>query len=301
VAIERIAYRPWKGGFRGPLMRFWPIARLGIGLILKRKLFWLFLVISLFSFLFNSAIIYLIAQIQGQTGIRLPRDMRNLQTEFLFTGTGKAYREFISFQSTVVMIFLAFAGGILVGNDFRRGAIPFYLSRPIGKIEYFLGKFLATAILTTFITLVPAVVLFIEYGAFTESFAYYTENLRILGAIVVYGALVSLVPAVLLLGVASLLQRTIAIVFAWVGLFVFVPAAVNIVRTICNRRGLGDYWVLGLADIWANLRWISGVLFGIREEEYAESWPLAALALAAACLIAIAVFWRRVSAVEVVR
>ncbi len=301
MAVERIGYRPWKGGFRGPMFRFWPIARLGIGLILKRKLFWLFLLISLFSFLFISAIIYLIAQIQGQTGIRLPRGMSNLETNFLFTGTGKAYRDFIFFQGTVVMIFLALAGGILVGSDFRRGAIPFYLSRPIGKIEYFLGKFLAAAILTTFITLVPAVVLFIEYGAFTESFAYYTENLRILGAIVVYGSLVSLVPAVLLLGVASLLQRTIPIVFAWVGLFVFVPAAVSIVRRVCERRGLGNYWVLGLADIWANLRWISNVLFGINEERYAERWPLAAAVLAAACLISLVVFWRRVSAVEVVR
>ena len=41
------------------------------------------------------------------------------------------------------MIVLALAGSVLVGNDFRFGSLPFYLSKPLGRWHYVLGKCLA--------------------------------------------------------------------------------------------------------------------------------------------------------------
>ena len=38
------------------------------------------------------------------------------------------------------MIVLALAGSVLVGNDFHHGSLPFYLSKPIGRRHYVLGK-----------------------------------------------------------------------------------------------------------------------------------------------------------------
>lgn len=298
MAIRALGYRPWTGKLRGPAFRFLPIARSALSLILRRKIFWLFLFISLLNFLMHSSVIYLVAQVEGQLGQRLPKGMSE---QFLFTGTGTAYRNFLFFQGTVVMAMLALAGGILVGNDFRLNALAFYLSKPIGKIDYFLGKFAASSGLTALVTLFPAAALFIEFGAFEESFRYYRENLRILGAIVGYGALVSAVMPILLLGLSSLLKRTIPILIAWGGLFVFLPAAVSVIRNVYRSAGLKDPWAWGLLDLWSDLRWVSNVLFGIQEEVYGERWPYAALALAAACLISLAFFLKRISAVEVVR
>src|SRR6185295_4201740 len=165
--------------------------------VFRRKVFWLFLLIALFGFLFYSAVIYLQAQVEGRVRFRLPPNMREA---FPFAGNGAAYGSFIFLQGTVVMVLLGLAGGLLVGSDFRANALPFYLSKPIGKLDYFLGKLAAAAGLTALITLVPALVLFLEYGAFTESFSYYLDNPRILGAILGYGALVSVVSALYMLG-----------------------------------------------------------------------------------------------------
>jgi ABC-2 type transport system permease protein len=299
VALRPLGYRPWAGRRRGPAFRFWPIARTGMSLVLKRKIFWLFLLLSLFSFLLNSAVIYLQAQVQERLGQRIPR---GLSQNFLFTGSGEAYQNFILFQGTVVMMMLALAGSLLVGSDFRSNALPFYLSKPIGRLDYLLGKFLAMAGLAALVTVLPAVVLFIEYGAFTESFAYYREHLHLLLAIVLYGALVCVVPSLLLLGVASLLKRTIPILLAWGGIFIFLPGAVDLLHRLQVDLGAPDPWRWKLLDLWwADLRWVSDAIFGLDRGGSAERWPAAAAVLGGSALLSALVFWKRISAAEVVR
>jgi ABC-2 type transport system permease protein len=298
MAIEPLGYRAYQGPRRGAALRFLPIARSGLRLVLRRRILWIFLFFSLASFLFHAAVIYLIAQVEGRLGRRLPGP---LAENFVFTGRGDAYMQFISLQGTVMMMLLALAGQLLVGSDFLTGAMPFYLSKAIGRREYFLGKLLAVSGLAASITLLPALVLFLEYGAFTESFDYYADNLRLLGAIAGYGAIVSFVPALFLLALASLLKRTIPITIAWAGLFAFLPAAVEAVRGVYRRRGLPDPWAVGLLDFWADLRWTAQVLFGTDDPAYWERLPFTLSVLAVGCLLSLVIFWRRISAVEVVR
>ena len=50
------------------------------------------------------------------------------------------------------MIVLALAGAVLVGNDFRFGSLPFYLSKPLGRWHYVLGKCLAVAVFVNLMT-----------------------------------------------------------------------------------------------------------------------------------------------------
>ena len=59
------------------------------------------------------------------------------------------------------MIVLALAGAVLVGNDFRWGGLPFYLSKPLTRWHYLLGKCLAVAVFVNLMTTVPALVLYL--------------------------------------------------------------------------------------------------------------------------------------------
>jgi ABC-2 type transport system permease protein len=298
MAIEALGYRPWRGVRRSQLLRFWPIARKGLYLVFKKRVFRVFLVLGLLNFLFLSAVIYLQAQVEGKIGSRMFPRMREA---FPFTGAGEAYQDFIYRQGMVVMMMLGLGGGLLVGNDFRSNALPFYLSKPIGKVHYFLGKLAAGAVLAGLLTLAPALALFVQYGAFTESFAYYTENLRLLGAIAAYGGLVSVSSALFILAVASVFKRTVPIILVWGGLFVLLPATVEIIRNIYQDRGYPEPWRWALLDLWADQRWLARSLFGIHQEVYAERWPYAALVLGGAALISLVVFWRRIAAYQVVR
>jgi ABC-2 type transport system permease protein len=299
VPRSDLGYRTWTGPLRPRILRCLPIARAGVNLVFRRRIFRFFFLLGLLNFLFHFAIIYFVVQVMAE----LPqRGMRGnpFVDQFIFTGTGKSYRDFIYLQDKVVTVFLAFAGSILVGNDFRFRSVAFYLSKPIGKLEYFLGKLGAIAGLAALITLVPALVLFLEYGAFTESLDYYIESQRIFWAILGYGALVSLSAAVLLLGVSALLERTVPIAALWCAILVFLPLVGELFRELSRNRG-SDEWAWSLLNYWTVLRWISNVFFGIREEVYGERLLLAVLVLAAWMSLSLGAFWWKVRAVDVVR
>ena len=73
------------------------------------------------------------------------------------------------------MIVLALAGSVLVGNDFRFGSLPFYLSKPLGRWHYVLGKCLAVAVFVNVMTTILALILLVEYGLL-DSWDYFVEH-----------------------------------------------------------------------------------------------------------------------------
>ena len=75
----------------------------------------------------------------------------------------------------MVMILLALAGSILVGNDFHFGSLPFYLSKPLSRWHYVAGKCLAVAVFVNLMTTVPALVLFVQYGLL-DSWDYFLRD-----------------------------------------------------------------------------------------------------------------------------
>jgi len=296
VRVEKLGYRSWPRRSTPRALRWQPIARVGVASVLRRRLFWLFLGIGLISFLFQFAVVYFIVQIQTQVsqgGVSLPPAVRSA----VFTGTGQSYRDFISVQSTVVMLFLGFAGTILVGNDFHRRALAFYLAKPVRKVDYFFGKLSAAIFLTALITLVPALILYVEFGSLTESLDYFRTSGRILAAIIGYGALVSVSSAILILGIAALFKRTIPILVAWGAIFIFLPG----IAEICSSASDARPWQWDLLSFWDVQRWISNCFFGIEPDKYLERLPYALAVLAGWMVLGVWLFWSRVRAVEVVR
>ena len=297
--LPRFGYRSWSGKKRLRAIRWWPIARTGISLIVRRRIFWVFIILGLANFLFFSSMVYWLALWKAelaQRGWTLPP----LLQIFQFAGAGTSYRDFISTQSTAVMLLLAFGGSILVGDDFRFHSVAFYLSRPLSKLDYFLGKLGAAAGLSALMTLVPALVLYIEYGVFTESLDYFRESAGVFQAIFLYGCLVSVSVSVLLLGIAALCRRTILIVAVWGGIFVFLPLVGEIFFHLGEELG-ATVWQARLINFWAILQWISDSFFGVREEAYAGRLPWAILVLAGWMLLSVMVFWRKIRGTEVVR
>ena len=87
----------------------------------------------------------------------------------------------------MVMVMLALAGSVLVGNDFQFGSLPFYLSKPLSSWHYLLGKCLAVAVFVNLMTTLPALVLFVQYGVLNRSepgrpaWDYFVQNRRSAG------------------------------------------------------------------------------------------------------------------------
>jgi hypothetical protein len=270
-----------------------------MSLVLRRRIFWAFLLLGLANFLFFSSVVYGIAMYQVEFAQRRWSLPPFLQV-FRFSGSATSFRDFISMQATATMLLLAFGSSVLLGNDFRFHAVSFYLSRPVRKLDYFLGKLAAAAGLCALVTLLPAVVLYLEYGLYLESMQYFRDSSRTLLAIIAYGALVSVAVGTLLLGIAAVCRKTILTVVAWGAIFAFLPIVSEIFHHVAERVGASS-WPARLINLWAVLEWISDAFFGVEREGGAGRMAAALAVLGAWMAVAVAAFWMRIRGAEVVR
>src|SRR5262245_44454662 len=135
MAVELLHYRPWRGTLRASGWSVWPIARSSLGMIFRRKLFWALYGLGLAFFLMFFFGQYLLSfvQAQPQAGGIIKWAKQNISW---MDGEGRYYRDFLRLQSSMVMVILALAGSILVGNDFHFNSLTFYLSKPITPWHY---------------------------------------------------------------------------------------------------------------------------------------------------------------------
>ncbi|MCX7700931.1 MAG: hypothetical protein N2039_08645 [Gemmataceae bacterium] len=306
-----LSYRPWRGTLRGPTYGMWAIARSSLLLLLRRKLFWALYGVSAMVFLLYFYGQYLQSWLQTQIPdepIRLgsgmvgatvkPKELIDVFRKVLhLDGSGYTFRNFINFESQIVMIVLALAGAVLIGNDFRFGSLPFYLSKPLHRWHYLGGKFLAVGIIINLMTTLPAFVLFVEYG-FIDTWDYYWDSIHLLAGILMFGATITIVLGLLLLATATWLRRTMPMIMVWTTLFVFA-------------RGISDLLVISfrmdprwrLIDIWNNLylvgNWCLRMDPSTIQTPFQPRYVEAAIVLALVCVACVLYLNRRIQAVEV--
>lgn len=289
---EAARYRDWTGRRRPSWLSCWVIARTGLLLVLRKRLFWLLLSLALFNFLFVFATIYLKAQVASQSP-GLARFVDQILSSV--TGTGETYRDFMYAQSTVTMLLLAFAGSMLIGDDMRRGGLTFYLCRRIDRWHYVVGKLLSIGLLVSLTTTVPALILFVQYGLLTDSTEYFRDNVSILRGILGYGLILAVTLSLLLFALSSWLQKTVPLVMSWACLFVLVPALASLLRRVFDDRN----WLLLI--IWRDIRLLGTWCFGgIDTERELQLLAPSAWIVALVCVLSLLALIPRVRAVRVV-
>jgi ABC-type transport system involved in multi-copper enzyme maturation permease subunit len=314
MGLNTLGYRPWQGTLRGSWVSPWPISRIALQMVFRRKLFWLLYALGLFNFLVFFGGIYLFYQIDvpslvgSNTSPRVIQAYQNIirtiQEQLYMAGTKETYRNFIWLQGYIVMAVLALAGALLIGNDYQYGSLPFYLSKPLGRWHYLFGKFLAVALFVNMLTTLPALVLFGEC-ALMEGWSYVERNAHLLPGILGYGAILSVCLGLLVLAVAAWLRKTVPLMMVWVGILffgrVFADALVDGLQ-FDPRWRLMDLWnnmyLLGSWCLDAAAELESGRRFVSRPQP--EPWE-AALVLLLVCAACLVYLDRRIRAVEIVR
>jgi len=288
--LDQAGYREWGGTRRSPWWACLTLARVGLGIIFRRWVFWVLIGLGLMNFLFHFAFIYLKATLIIQS-----RDLERFLDSFKVTGTGGAYADFMNLQAAITMLLLAFAGSALIGSDYRQGGMVFYLSRAIDRRHYIVGKLLSIASVVAVITVIPAIVLYVEYGMLSNSLTYFRENWRILVGILGYGFVLASVQSVLLFAVAAWVPRTVPLVMSWLGLFALLGALAEALWRI-NRNERWKLISLGedmhQAGIW---------FFGMAPTDPRPSLTETVGVLVGVCAAGLLLIIRRVRAVEVVR
>ncbi len=306
MTASLLYYRPWRGTFGRPVRSTWPVARVALAMIFRRKIFWTLYALSLlifFMFFFGQ---YLLAWAMSQVGeetvrvgfiqeqparfIQLFRDVLKIN------GSAEMYGNFFWYQGYMVMVVLALAGSILVGNDFQFGSLPFYLSKPLGRWHYLMGKCLAVAVFINLMTTVPALVLFVQYGLL-ESWMYFWDGRRMALGILAYGAILTVCLSLLLVATSTWLRRTVPMIMAWATLFLFFRFLANM---LVERLNYPSRW--RLIDLWNDAYLVGGACLGLLHNDVRQPETYEALlVLVGVSLACLTYLDRRIRAVEVIR
>lgn len=303
-----LRYRPYRGRFNGPAGAVWAIARTGLRTILRRKLFWAIfaggMLIFAFFFFGQYLLRYLATQL-GEDSITLSPTTRirinptqlidQLQKSLKMNGTGETYRNAIWYEASMVMIVLALSGAVLVGNDFRFGSLPYYLSKPIQRWHYILGKCLTVAVLINVMTTLPALVLWFEYGMLDTDWTYLRTTGNLVIGIFAYGAVLTVFLSLMLVATAAWLRKTVPMIMVWTAIFVFARGIREMFEKLVPEV---PQW--RLVDLWYDAYLVGNWCLGLPKDVGQPATEEAALVLTIVSLACLIYLNRRIRAVEVV-
>jgi ABC-2 type transport system permease protein len=278
MPIHDQSYRHYGGG-RAAAGRAWlVIAGAGIRTVIRRRVFLGLLLFSLAPFIVRAVQFWISA---------------NYQQASILAPSPQTFRDFLGQQEFFVFVITVYIGAGLIANDRRANALQIYLSKPLMRSEYILGKL---GVLFTFlvaVTLVPAFLLLFLKVVFDGNFTFLVNNLFLIPAITVGALLQVMVASFTMLALSSLSKSSRYVGILYVGITFFTGAIYTVLYAITGSSRIS--WI----SVGANLEQVVDVVFRLKPR-YATPWEVSLLVLIGLIVVSISVLERRVRGVEVV-
>jgi ABC-2 type transport system permease protein len=207
--------------------------------------------------------------------------------------TPETFRQFLDQQSVFVFFVSVYVGAGLIANDRRANALQIYLSKPLTRAEYVLGKM---AILMTFLLMVtwlPAMVLLLAQVSFAGSFRFVLDNLYLVPAITLFSFLEATMVSAAMLALSSLSNNSRFVGILYAGLIFFSEAIFAVIRAVTLSSSLS--WL----SFGNSLEQLGDAMFRV-PLRYTTPWPVSLMMVAVLLVLSAVVLDRRVRGVEVI-
>lgn len=246
MAVYKRTYKAYRGQLTPVWSRFTVLARYGFATLFESKPFTAFAVLCLVPFVVMLLVIYIVNSAAMQALLNMRAGQGPQIDNFFFL-------RFLGFEAWMAFVLTAWRAPGTISKDFANHGIQLYLSRPLSRAEYILGKVCALGTLLSFTTWIPALLLFLLQAGL-RGHGWGWENLHIAGAIVVSGLLGIVVLSLIAMAISVWVRWRIAATALLMGIFFFLPGfgvAVNFVL----RTQWG--WLLNfgylIVEVWASL------------------------------------------------
>ena len=285
MAVYRRNYKPYTGTLTAEWSRWFVLFRYS-----RRNLFRSKFVTALFviCFFYPAACLFMVylshsASFLQQLG--MPAGVLSIDNKFFF--------HFISVQGAFAFLLTAFVGPGLISPDLANGALPLYFCRPFSRTEYVLGKSSVLAILLSWITWVPGLVLFIMQCSLA-GMKWTWENFWIAGSVVLSSVIWIAVLALLAMALSAWVKWRI-VAGALLLAVMFFGAGFGQAINAVLRTEWGDFFNVALlmGKIW-------NALFQV-DPDQGIAIPAAFGALIAYSAICLWLLMKKVRAYEVIR
>src|SRR5437762_10217262 len=277
MPIHDQGYRRYRGS-RTAVGRGWMvIARAGIRTMFAKRAFLGLLLLAWLPFLVRAVQFYFAA---------------NLPQAQVLAPTAETFRQFLNQQDLFVFFVTVYVGAGLIANDRRANALQIYLSKPLTRGEYVLGKM---AILMTFLLMVtwlPAIVLLLVQVSFAGSFTFLKSHLYLFPAITLLSFVEAAMVSAAMLALSSLSNNSRFVGILYAGLIFFSDALFGVLRAVTGESRLS--WV----SFGNNLAQLGDAMFRV-PLRYSTPWPVSLLMVVALVVASGLILEKRVRGVEV--
>ena len=281
MPIHDQGYRRY-GGHKARTGTGWTvIARAGMRTMIAKRAFLGLLLVSWFPFFVRAVQFYASA------------NLTNIPQASMLAPSADTFRQFLEQQQTFVFFVTVYVGAGLIANDRRANALQIYLSKPLTRAEYVLGKL---AILMTFLLLVtwlPAIVLLIVQIAFAGNFTFFMNNVFLFPAITLFAFIEVVLASATMLALSSLSKSSRYVAILYAAVIFFTQAVYGVLYAV--TRSTAFSWL----SFSANLAQIGDLIFR-QPLKYDTPWPVSLLVIVALVVLSGVVLERRLRGVEVV-
>jgi ABC-2 type transport system permease protein len=224
MPIHDQGYRRYTGRRIPPGRGWWVFARAGVIERMRERRFLALMVLAWSPFIVRAL------QIYASTSFA--------QLSFLAPGRD-TFREFLDQQSPFLFFITVYAGSGLIAGDRGANALQVYLSKPLTRVQYVLGKLLVLTVFLLAASWLPAMALLVLQVIFAGSSDFIRDNPSLVPAITLFCAIEVLATSLAMLALSSLStsRRFVAVIYA--GAVVFAAAVYQVLRGI---TGTSSAW-----------------------------------------------------------
>jgi hypothetical protein len=221
-------YQHWNGQLSGHGWRWLAVTRHGVRGLLKS---WIVRIMLLIAWLPAIALVTALTlwgllEQQAESVITflqqlLPPDLVSQPRDYRSAFWTIAYSYFFKAELVCSMFLVLVVGPNLVSRDLRFNALPLYFSRPLRRVDYFVGKLGVIGFFLTATVIVPAIGAYLLGIAFSLDLGVLRDTYHLIWAGLLYGLLITVVSGTFMLALSSLFRRSIYVGLAWAG-FIFL-------------------------------------------------------------------------------
>ena len=252
------SYRPYRGELSSHAMRWWTITRSGLQQLLTKRTFLILLTVTFFVPVGFAAMVWATHQFPEQPFV---------------TVNAALFRQLMEFQLLWFIVLGIYPGTGLISNDLHWNAIQLYLSKPLTKLDYVIGKL---AIICTFllgVTLVPGLLLFGVELAFSSDLDFIFNYWWLPFSVIGFSITASLSWGMIVLALSSLSKSSrfagvmlIAFVFlglAFAGFFSLITSSSTMTLAVMADLKMLTYLFFGGVNEFGDHNLLAFVMLGV--------------------------------------
>jgi len=186
VPVYEQTYHHYTGVYR-PRSQCWMVITLN-GLKQAWRSKWVRFILLFCNF--NSIVfigrMYLAANKELMDWLGMPTNV----TDQLFLVSDSTFFEFLTIQFFSCWLMTLFIGSDLISMDRRTKSISLYLSKPLSRFDYVLGKGMTVMAMLYAITLIPALLMVFLNGIFMDDWFYWIQSFPLIAKIFIFSHII---------------------------------------------------------------------------------------------------------------